>query len=54
MEQKLIRSKDAPQYYPFCRATIMKLAEKAGAIIRVGRCVLIDRTILDKYLQDQN
>lgn len=49
---KYVRRKDIEKIYPFCAVTIQKHAEKAGAIVRVGRTVLIDTEKFDAYLEE--
>lgn len=46
----LMRVDAAMREYPLSRGQLMRLADKAGAVRRVGRTVLIVRTILDGYI----
>lgn len=39
-------------YYCMGRGTLMKLAEKAGAIRKVGTRVLLDRNLIDQTLDN--
>ena len=36
--------------YGFGRNTMRKIAEQAGAIIKIGRSVRVNYTIMDKYM----
>ena len=36
--------------YGFGRNTMRKVAEEAGAIIKIGRSVRVNYTIMDKYI----
>lgn len=44
---------EAMVYTGLSRGAVTSLAEKAGAIRRVGRRVLIDKDKLDSYLESQ-
>lgn len=46
----LMRVDAAMREYPLSRGQLMRLADKAGAVRRVGRTVLIVRAILDGYI----
>jgi len=53
-EQRYFNPADGTIYYQVCRNTLMKLAKSANAYRKVGRRVLIDRVVLDKYLEDHS
>ncbi len=44
------RLEDACARYNFGRATMRKIAEDAGAVVRVGRCYRVNFTKVDEYL----
>lgn len=52
--KKYLSIEDAKNYYNLCRASIMKISTESNAIRRIGRRVLIDKVILDKYIENQN
>lgn len=47
---RTLRIPGACQRYNLGSGTMRKVAEDAGAIIRIGRCVLIDCEKVDSYL----
>lgn len=49
--QRYLRISDGCIYYQLGRNTLRALADKANATRKVGRRVLIDRVILDEYLE---
>ncbi len=49
-QSKYMRYREAKTYYCLGLNTIQRLAKEAGATIRIGKCVLIDTEILDKYI----
>lgn len=49
-EQKSGTLEQAGLRYGFGRNSIRKIAEEAGAIIRIGRCIRVNFTILDEYM----
>lgn len=50
VEMKAGRIDQACLRYNLGRDSMRKLAEDAGAIIRIGKCVLVNFTKLDTYL----
>ena len=46
---KLGRIENACGRYSLGRTTLRKLAEQAGAVVRIGSCYLIDFTVMDAY-----
>ena len=50
IEQKSGTLEQAGLRYGFGRNTMRKVAEDAKAIIKIGKCVRINFTIMDKYL----
>ena len=49
-QSKYMRYREARAYYCLGMNTIQRLAKKAGATIRIGRIVMIDTEILNKYV----
>ncbi|SKC04277.1 hypothetical protein SAMN06296386_11528 [Lachnospiraceae bacterium] len=49
-QSKYMRYREAKIYYCLGLSTVKKLAKEAGATIHVGKCVLIDTEIFEKYL----
>lgn len=54
MRGKYYTVQDACQDLRICRNTLMKLAERADAIRRIGRRVLIDMDAIDEHLKSQS
>ncbi|MCR4745877.1 MAG: hypothetical protein K5894_11715 [Lachnospiraceae bacterium] len=50
VHSKYMRLREAKVYYCLGANTIQRLAKEAKATIRIGRCVLIDTEILEKYI----
>lgn len=51
--EKYIRQVDGPKVYPMGRHSFDKLAREAGAVLRYSGMVLVDTTLINKYL-DKN
>lgn len=49
-ERVCIRYKDGKQRYGICQSTFEKRAKEAGAIIKMGKVVLVDVAVFEKYL----
>ncbi len=50
-DKKWIRCKEAIAKYSVSRPTIMDWAEKAGAVTRMKRTILIDSEAVDRYVE---
>ncbi len=50
VEQKSGTLEQAGMRYGFGRNTMRKIAEEAGAIIKIGKCVRVNFTVMDKYI----
>ena len=50
IEQKSGTLEQAGMRYGFGRNSMRKIAEDAGAVIKIGKSVRINFTILDKYM----
>lgn len=51
---KLATIKQAQERYKICRGTLVKYAEKNGAIVRFGRSVRIDIEKMDAALSNES
>ena len=51
--QRYLNVEDAKVYFQIGRGLLLETADKAGALKKVGRRVLIDKIKLDKYLETQ-
>ena len=51
VSRKFIRYKDGYDYYGICQKTFEKIAKDANATYKVGKLVLVNVEILDKYLE---
>ena len=52
VEQKCGTLEQAGFRYGFGRNTMRKIAEEAGAVIKIGKCVRVNFTVMDKYIDD--
>lgn len=50
VEQKSGTLEQAGMRYGFGRNTMRKIAEEAGAVIKIGKCVRVNFTVMDKYI----
>lgn len=50
VEPKTGTLEQAGMRYGFGRNSMRKIAEEAGAIIKLGKCVRVNFTILDRYM----
>ena len=51
--KKFIRPKDGEKIYSLGRTAFDNIARKAGAFYKIGKCVLINVSILDEYIEKQ-
>lgn len=49
--KKFRRYDDAAEYYGICRSTLERLAKDAKAIYKVGKVVLINCEVFERYLE---
>lgn len=49
-QSKYMRIREAKEYYCLGITTIRRLAKEAGATIHIGKCLLIDTEIFEKYI----
>lgn len=52
--RKFLSVKDALNYYRLGRGCLYLVAEKADAIRRIGKRVLIDRETIDAYIDENH
>lgn len=50
-EKRFVRYKTGAELYDVCQSTFEKWAKEAGAVCKVGKAVVVDRDILDRYLE---
>ena len=48
--KKFIKIKEGPEIHGICLSTFVKRAREAGAVIKLGRSVIIDVEIFENYL----
>ena len=51
-EQKLGTLEQAGGRYGFGRNAMRRIAEEAGAIVKIGRSVRVNFTVLDRYVDE--
>jgi len=51
IKRKFIRYKDGKDYYGINQKTFEKIAKEANATYKVGKMVLVNVEILDRYLE---
>lgn len=51
--QRWIRAVQGSSRYPWCNNTVLMMANKAGAVSKIGRMVMIDTIKLDAYIESQ-
>lgn len=51
-EQKLGTLEQAGGRYGFGRNAMRRIAEEAGAVVKIGRSVRVNFTILDRYMDE--
>lgn len=51
-DKKFYRLAEAETLYSLGKASMRRIADEAGAVLKVGRVVLIDRSKVDQYLED--
>jgi len=50
-EKRFLKYKDGPERYGICESTFIKYAKEAGAVIKLGKTVLVDSYIFESYLE---
>ena len=52
VEQKcFVRYKRGAELYDVCQSTFERWAKEAGAVCKIGKVVIVDCDVLDKYLE---
>lgn len=46
-----MRYKTGAELYDVCQSTFEKWAKEAGAVCKVGKAVIVDCEVLDRYLE---
>ena len=46
-----VRYKTGAELYDVCQSTFEKWAKEAGAVCKVGKAVIVDCEVLDRYLE---
>lgn len=49
--KRFVRYKTGAELYDVCQSTFEKWAKEAGAVCKVGKEVIVDCDILDRYLE---
>ena len=49
--KRFVRYKTGAVMYDVCQSTFEKWAKEAGAVCKVGKAVIVDCDVLDKYLE---
>ncbi|MCM1541844.1 MAG: DUF6462 family protein [Blautia sp.] len=49
--KRFVRYKEGAKLYGLCQSTFERRAKEAGAIIKLGKSVLVDRKAFDQYLE---
>lgn len=52
MENRLITVKEAMEYLHISRPTTMRMMDEIGATRRIGRKVLFDKVVIDKWIEE--
>jgi len=50
-KRRFVRYKEGAKMYGLCQSTFEKRAKEAGATYKLGKAVLVDCDIFDKYLE---
>lgn len=50
-KKRFVRYKSGAVLYDVCQSTFEKWAKEAGAVCKIGKVVLVDCEVLDKYLE---
>lgn len=49
--KRFVRYKTGAELYDVCQSTFEKWAKEAGAVCKVGKAVIVDCDVLDRYLE---
>ena len=50
-KKRFVRYKTGAELYDVCQSTFEKQAKEAGAVCKVGKAVIVDCEVLDRYLE---
>ena len=50
-KKRFVRYKTGAELYDVCQSTFEKWAKEAGAVCKVGKVVIVDCEVLDRYLE---
>ena len=50
-KKRFVRYKTGAELYDVCQSTFEKWAKEAGAVCKVGKAVIVDCEVLDRYLE---
>jgi hypothetical protein len=50
-KKRFVRYKSGAEIYDVCQSTFEKWAKEAGAVCKVGKAVIVDCEVLDRYLE---
>jgi len=50
-KKRFVRYKTGAEIYDVCQSTFEKWAKEAGAVCKVGKAVIVDCEVLDRYLE---
>jgi len=50
-KKRFVRYKNGAKLYDVCQSTFEKGAKEAGAVCKVGKAVIVDCEVLDRYLE---
>lgn len=50
-KRKFIRYKEGKEVYGLCQSTFERKAKEAGAVYKIGKAVLVNCEIFEKYLE---
>ena len=51
-KKRFVRYKEGAKLYGLCQSTFEKRAKEAGATYKIGKAVLVDCEIFEKYLEN--
>lgn len=49
--KRFVRYKTGAELYDVCQSTFEKWAKEAGAVCKIGKAVIVDCDVLDRYLE---
>lgn len=52
-EKRCLTIREFQEYFSIGRNNALKLARQSGAVIRIGKKMLVDRVVFDRWLDEQ-